>query len=68
MDHLIDYIIYYMWSDKEQFRVEWQSGEYKTPSDCPTYPLIEAYCKAIEALNMAGEYGEITPEKLLEEE
>lgn len=68
MDHLIEYIIHYMWSDKEQLRAEWQSRGYKTPSECPTYSLVKAYCRAIEALDMAGEYGEITPEKLLEEE
>lgn len=68
MDHLIDYIINYMWSDKEQFRAEWRSGKYRYIRERPTYPVVNAYCRAIEALDMSGEHGEITPEKLLEEE
>lgn len=68
MDHLIEYIIDYMWSDKEQFRKEWASGKYRHIWQCPTYPTIKAYCKAIEALDLNREYGEITPESLLKGE
>lgn len=68
MDHLIEYIFNYMWGDKEEFRKEWASGKYRHIWQCPTYPLIRAYCKAIADLDLSGEYDEITPEKLLEEE
>lgn len=51
MDHLIDYIIEYMWHDKETFRKEWSNGECTSVSECLTYPLIKTYCDAIAALS-----------------
>lgn len=69
MDHLIEYIINYMDFDVRQFREEWESGEYRKPKHCPSYPLIQACCDAISALNrMDGGYSGITPESLLEQE
>lgn len=54
MDHVIDYIKEYMWSETNDFVEEWQSGEYKKLSDCPTYPIIKAYCDAIRILGKAA--------------
>lgn len=62
MDHLIDFIIDYMDSEKADFVSEWKSGKYKKISDCPTYPYVKAYCDAITILNrMDGRYTGITP-------
>ena len=69
MDHLIDFIIEYMYMDKCIFKEEWESGKYEKPSDCPTYPLVKAYCDAIGILNkFDGSYSRITPEYLLQPE
>lgn len=68
MDHVIDYILDYMWSDKEDFIREWQSGRYKKLSDCPTYPYVKAYCGAIAILNrLDGRYSGITPASFIVE-
>lgn len=62
MDHVIDFIIDYMDSEKADFVSEWKSGKYKKISDCPTYPYVKAYCDAITILNrMDGRYTGITP-------
>ncbi len=62
MDHVIDYIINYMESDKEEFIKEWESGSYSKISDCPTYYHVKTYCDAITVLNrMDGRYTGITP-------
>lgn len=62
MDHVIDFILDYMYSEKEDFIREWKSGIYKKISDCPTYPYVKAYCDAITILNrMDGRYSGITP-------
>ncbi len=42
MDHLIDYILDYMYADKEDFINEWKSGKYRKLSDCPTFPYVKA--------------------------
>lgn len=61
MDHVIDFIIDYMDSEKADFVSEWKSGKYKKISDCPTYPYVKAYCDAITILNrMDGRYTGIT--------
>lgn len=66
MDHLLDFIIEYMHMDECIFKEEWESGKYEKPSDCPTYPLVKAYCDAIAILNkFDGNYSGITPEYLL---
>lgn len=44
MDYEIDFISDYMQMDKEDIIKEWQTGKYKKPSDCPTYPYVKAYC------------------------
>ena len=62
MDHVIDFILDYMDSDKMDFINEWKSGAYKKISECPTYPYVKAYCDAITILNrMDGRYSGITP-------
>lgn len=62
MDHVIDFIIDYMDSEKADFVSEWKSGKYKKIRDCPTYPYVKAYCDAITILNrMDGRYTGITP-------
>ena len=62
MDHVIDFILDYMYSEKEDFVREWQSGTYKKISNCPTYPYIKVYCDAIAVLNrLDGRYKGITP-------
>lgn len=62
MDHVIDFIISYMESDKEEFIKEWESGSYRKISDCPTYTQVKTYCDAIAVLNrMDGRYSGITP-------
>lgn len=62
MDHLIDYILDYMYADKEDFINEWKSGKYKKLSDCPTFPYVKAYCDAITILDrLDGRYSGITP-------
>lgn len=62
MDHVIDFILSYMDSEKEEFINEWKSGKYKKISDCPTYPYIKTYCDAIAVLNrMEGRYTGIAP-------
>ncbi len=62
MDHVIDFILDYMDSDKMDFINEWKSGAYKKISDCPTYPYVKAYCDAITILNrMDDRYSGITP-------
>lgn len=68
MDHVIDYILDYMYSEKEEFIKEWQSGKYKKLSDCPTYPYVKAYCDAITILNrLDGRYSGITPTSFIAE-
>ena len=68
MDHVINYILNYMDSEKADFINEWGSGEYKKISDCPTYPYVKAYCDAITILNrMDGRYSGITPTSFIAE-
>lgn len=67
MDHVIEYIINYMQMDVEAFQAEWNSGEYKKLSDCPTYDTIKAYCDAIKALNrLDGRFSGYTPNTLVD--
>lgn len=62
MDHVIDYILDYMESEKEDFVKEWRSGLYRKISECPSYPMVKTYCDAIKVLNrMDGRYNGITP-------
>ena len=62
MDHVIDFIIDYMDSEKADFVSEWKSGKYKKISDCPIYPYVKAYCDAITVLSrLDGRYKGITP-------
>lgn len=62
MDHLIDYILDYMYADKEDFINEWKSGKYRKLSDCPTFPYVKACCDAITIFNrLDGRYSGITP-------
>lgn len=66
MDHVIDFILNYMSSDKDQLIDEWKSGKYEKMSDCPTYPYIKAYCDAVRSLNkLDGRYNGITPASIL---
>lgn len=66
MDHVIEYILNYMSSEIQDFIKEWNSGNYKKISDCPTYLHIKAYCDAIKALNrLDGRFGNITPKRYL---
>lgn len=51
MDHVIDFISNYMWSEKKEFIKEWQSGEYYKITDCPHYGAIKAYCDARNILS-----------------
>lgn len=68
MDHVIDFIIDYMDSEKSDFISEWKSGKYKKMSDCPTYPYVKAYCDAITVLNrLDGRYNGITPTSFISE-
>lgn len=68
MDHVINYILNYMDSEKADFVSEWKSGMYKKISDCPTYPYVKAYCDAITRLNrMDGRYSGITPTSFIAE-
>lgn len=68
MDHVIEYILDYMFFDKKCFVEEWQSGKYKKISDCPTYPCVKTYCDVITVLNrMDGRYSGITPTSFITE-
>ena len=68
MDHVIDFIIDYMDSEKADFISEWKSGKYKKISDCPTYPYVKAYCDAITVLNRLDvRYNGITPTSFISE-
>ena len=68
MDHVIEYILSYMNSEKMDFVNEWKSGVYRKISDCPTYPYIKAYCDAITILNrLDGRYKRITPTSFITE-
>lgn len=68
MDHVIDFIIDYMDSEKSDFISEWKSGKYKKMSDCPTYPYVKAYCDAITVLNRLDcRYNGITPTSFISE-
>lgn len=67
MDHVIEYILNYMKSEKVEFINEWRSGNYRKISDCPTYPSVKTYCDAITILNrMDGRYSGITPTSFIE--
>jgi hypothetical protein len=58
MDHVIEYILDYMRMDVDTFRSEYEGVEYgHTMMNCPTYKLISAYCRAISALDIDGNYG-----------
>lgn len=52
--------------DKEKFIQEWESGEYKKISDCPSYGAVKAYCDSINILNKFY-YGsaEESPKKII---
>lgn len=74
MDHVIDYISDYMYSDVENLKTEYKSGKYEKLSQCPSYSTVQAYCKCINIL-ARGKYCEdelqhyiTSPKKMMEGE
>ena len=51
MDHAIEWLCDYSGFNRNIFIEEWQSGEYKKISDCPSYYEVKAYCDAINTLS-----------------
>lgn len=51
MDHAIEWLYNYSDFNRNEFIEEWQSGEYRKISDCPSYYEVKAYCDAINTLS-----------------
>ena len=71
MDHAINYLREYMSMDESLFVDEWNTNQYKSIKDCPSYETVKAYCDAINTLAKAyyeGDYARehyISPMKII---